>query len=246
MRARRLGFSDGLRWSGSRGCWSGIALSVEGRLDPLRHTLPVAKLVPEDHAGRPLARPFHQNATPVVLTHDAECGVERPEQALTLAFGQRFADMGLTVQLGVLEVPDPEDVAAVRRDRVLQQAHLLGLVDPGLVLVTVAVGRVVEHGARDGAADQRGDAVDRDGLDAGPRHVLVEEVLDPLDRPIVFWLLAQLVQLAALEFVTAPVGIDDECRLAQRQDERRFAIAVPALQGPASRWKRIFVNPLKS
>src|SRR3954465_6532672 len=40
LRARRLGVGDGLRWSGSRGCWSGIALSVEGRLDPLRHTLP--------------------------------------------------------------------------------------------------------------------------------------------------------------------------------------------------------------
>ena len=98
MRDGRLGFGDGLRWPGSRGCRSGIAPSVEGRLDPLRHTLPVAKLVPEDHAGRPLARPLHQNATPVVLAHDAERGVERPEQALTLAFGQRFADMGLTIQ----------------------------------------------------------------------------------------------------------------------------------------------------
>src|SRR3954466_13719683 len=166
MRARRLGFSDGLRWSGSRGCWSGIALSVEGRLDPLRHTLPVAKLVPDHHAGRPYARPLHQDAAPVVLTDDPERRVQRPEQALTLAFGQRFADMGLTVQLGVLEVPDPEDVTAVRRDRVLQQAHLLGLVDPAPVLISDAVGRVVEHGARDGAADQRGDAVDRNGLDA--------------------------------------------------------------------------------
>src|SRR3954452_3460170 len=138
MRARRLGFGDGLRWSGSRGCWSGIALSVEGRLDPLRHTLPVAKSVPEDHAGRPLARPLHPDATPVVLAHDAERGVERAEQALTLTFGQRFADMGLTVQLGVLEVPDPQDVTAVRRDRVLQQAHLLGLIDPGLVLISDA------------------------------------------------------------------------------------------------------------
>ncbi len=144
----------------------------------------------------------------------------------TLAFGQRFADMGLTIQLGVLEVPDPQDVTAVRRDRVLQQAHLLGLVDPGLVLVTVAIGCVVEHGARDGAADQGGDAVDRDSLDAGPRHVLVEDVLDPLDRAVVGRLLAQFVQLAALEFVAAPVGIDDECRLAQGQDERRFAVAV--------------------
>src|SRR3712207_4229965 len=126
MRARRLGFGDGLRWLGSRGYRSGIVPSVESRLDPLRHTLPLAMLVPEDHAGRPFARPFHQDATPVVLTHDAERGVERAEQALTLAFGQRFADMGLTIQLGVLEVPDPQDVTAVCRDRVLQQAHLLG------------------------------------------------------------------------------------------------------------------------
>src|SRR3954447_5409004 len=88
MRARRLGFGDGLRWPGSRGCRSGIAPSVEGSLDPLRHPLPVAKLVPEDHAGRSLARPLHQDAAPVVLAHDAERGVERPEQALTLAFGQ--------------------------------------------------------------------------------------------------------------------------------------------------------------
>jgi hypothetical protein len=79
-----------------------------------------------------------------------------------------------------------------------------------------------------------------------PRHILVEEVLDPLDRPVVGRLLAQFIELAALEFVAAPVGIDDECRLAQGQDERRFAVAVAALQGPAPRRKRIFVNSLES
>ena len=63
-------------------------------------------------------------------------------------------------------------------------------------------------------------------------------------REVMF--LAQLVQLAALEFVAAPVGIDDECRLAQGQDKRRFAVAVAALQGPAPRRKRLFVNSLES
>ena len=76
--------------------------------------------------------------------------------------------------------------------------------------------------------------------------LLVEEVLDPLDRAVVGRLLAQFVQLAALEFVAAPVRIDDQRRLVHRQDERRFAVAVAALQGPAPRRKHIFVNSLES